>query len=115
MDSTIIIGTNILRPCVIVIRDTSELIAPLVIDVMKLSYLCKYIKDNFLSIFVALCPKGDDPLTVNQNYRQIQLSIHTHVSSGEIGLEYAGQTSYLSLSNPGNCGKYTYTLHTVRT
>ena len=51
-----------------------------------------------------MCPKGDDPLTVNQNYRQVQLSINTHVASGEVGLKYAGQVAYISLTNPGICG-----------
>lgn len=58
---------------------------------------------------VAMCPKGDDPLTVNQNYREILLTVQSSSASlsGSLGVEFLGQRSILSLSNPSgpNCIK----------
>lgn len=51
-----------------------------------------------------MCPKGDDPLTVNQNYRQLLMTVTTIKNSGKIGLEFNGKTAYFSLSHPGDCG-----------
>ena len=56
---------------------------------------------------LVMCPKGDDPMTLNQNYRQILLTVSTSYSTmaGTLGVVFAGQRSELSLSNPSssNC------------
>jgi hypothetical protein len=45
-----------------------------------------------------MCPKGDDPLTMNQNYRKIRLTVYTSDPSGSLGIEFLGTTTYMSLS-----------------
>ena len=52
-----------------------------------------------------MCPKGDDPLTINQNYREINVTVSNSYStslSGTLGIEFEGRTSYISLSYPSN-------------
>lgn len=47
-----------------------------------------------------MCPKGDDPLTANQNYRAIHLHVQVglyHFLSGRIGLEFQGTTVFVPL------------------
>ncbi len=47
-----------------------------------------------------MCPKGDDPLTINQNYRALQMEIITGSSyplSGKLGLTFLGKTTFLDL------------------
>jgi len=51
---------------------------------------------------MVMCPKGDDPMTINQNYRTIMLTV-TKTSgsfSGSLGFEFQGTTSYLPLTSP---------------
>jgi hypothetical protein len=52
-----------------------------------------------------MCPKGDDPITNHQNYREIGVNI-TRLSlgdlTGEIGIVFFGEISYISLSDPSN-------------
>ena len=51
---------------------------------------------------MVMCPKGDDPMTINQNYRTIRLTV-TKTSgsfSGSLGFEFQGTTSYLPLTSP---------------
>lgn len=55
-----------------------------------------------------MCPKGDDPLTINQNQREIFLTVETYSGrdlSGQLGLQFQGTRVYLSLTNPtsGKC------------
>ena len=47
-----------------------------------------------------MCPKGDDPLTMDQNYRQIKLIVseNTGALTGNIGLRFQGKVSYIPLS-----------------
>ena len=55
-----------------------------------------------------MCPKGDDPLTINRNHREIILRVHSdYTLSGSLGVEYNGETSILSLTSPSstNCRK----------
>ena len=57
--------------------------------------------------FVVMCPKGDDPMTLNQNYKQIMLVVESPngAVSGSLGIVYGGFTSLISLSSPSstNC------------
>eukprot|EP01031_Cornospumella_fuschlensis_P027953 gene27953-33756_t len=48
-----------------------------------------------------MCPKGDDPLTINQNSRAISFLVGTEHGPlmGAIGLRFQGTDHYLSLSN----------------
>lgn len=48
------------------------------------------------------CPKGDDPLTINQNYRSISLTVYktSGYFSGSLGFQFQGSTTYLSLTEP---------------
>ena len=48
-----------------------------------------------------MCPKGDDPLTENQNYRQIKMSVIGSMS-GTVGFEFLGKTAILSLTSPSS-------------
>jgi len=54
-----------------------------------------------------MCPKGDDPVTVNQVYRQIQLDVTDPGSTftGQLGITFQGETSYITLGAPtsSNC------------
>ena len=61
---------------------------------------------QFLRVFVfitlAKCPKGDDPLTINQNYRSILLTVASTGSydlEGQLGLNFMGETVMLTLSD----------------
>jgi hypothetical protein len=43
-----------------------------------------------------MCPKGDDPLTINQNFRSIQWDVYVgQVFRGKVGLEFQGTKVYL--------------------
>ena len=49
-----------------------------------------------------MCPKGDDPLTINQNYRSIKLRVATTSLSpldGRLGLGFMGSKTTITLSN----------------
>lgn len=54
-----------------------------------------------------MCAKGDDPLTINQNYRQLRMNvvIASGTQSGDIGFEFQGVTSFVDLDAPtsGSC------------
>ena len=55
--------------------------------------------------YIAVCPKGDDPWTVGQNNREINLRINSpnnSTLSGQLGIEFYGITSYISLTNTSN-------------
>lgn len=48
----------------------------------------------------AMCPKGDDPLTINQNYRSIKLRVESTGSydlEGKLGLQFMGSTVMMTL------------------
>lgn len=48
-----------------------------------------------------MCPKNDDPLTLNQNYRRIRMSVTGDGDYGlnnDVGLQYNGMIVYLSVS-----------------
>lgn len=53
---------------------------------------------------LVMCPKGDDPVTINQNYRQIRISVDNSDLNytGQIGIKFFGEISYLSLVNSTN-------------
>mmetsp|Transcript_25057 Transcript_25057/g.34416 ORF Transcript_25057/g.34416 Transcript_25057/m.34416 type:complete len:940 (-) Transcript_25057:67-2886(-) len=53
---------------------------------------------------LVMCPKGDDPLTTNQNYASILLSVEVKEITGKLGIEYQGKVIYISLTHPGDCG-----------
>jgi hypothetical protein len=49
---------------------------------------------------LSMCPKGDDPLTINQNYRRIRLRLSTRfgkIHSGDLGLQFQGTKVYIAL------------------
>lgn len=49
-----------------------------------------------------MCPKGDDPLTINQNYRKITMLVASRGSydlEGRLGLQFMGQKVILTLSD----------------
>lgn len=50
----------------------------------------------------AMCAKGDDPMTINQNFRSIKLTVYKTLGyfSGSIGFNFQGVTTFLSLSSP---------------
>lgn len=59
---------------------------------------------NFF-VFVVMCPKADDPFTVDQNDRAILLVVKSNNSvplQGLLGIKLYGSTSYISLSVPSN-------------
>ena len=53
-----------------------------------------------------MCPKADDPITVNQYDRAIGISIQSHNHSmpleGSVGITLYGETSYISLTYASN-------------
>jgi len=53
-----------------------------------------------------MCPKGDDPVTENQNYREFSLDVYGTLT-GKIGLKFMGVTSYISLASPSSTNCYT--------
>ena len=53
-------------------------------------------------IFIAMCPKGDDPLTINQNYRQLTMVVASTGSydlTGKLGLTFMGSTVQMTLTD----------------
>lgn len=49
-----------------------------------------------------MCPKGDDPLTINQNHRSILMRVQSTGSydlEGRLGLTFMGKTVLLTMSN----------------
>ena len=56
-----------------------------------------------------MCPKGDDPMTLHQNFRKIHLAyesptIHEEEGTGyELGLEFMGHTLYFDVRDPNVC------------
>ena len=51
----------------------------------------------------AMCPKGDDPLTDSQNYRQILLTIFDYSPfTGVVGVSFQGDTTFISLASPSS-------------
>jgi hypothetical protein len=54
----------------------------------------------------AMCPKGDDPVTDSQAYRQIKLTVSDYAPfAGTLGISFQGEKSFISLANPSssNC------------
>lgn len=52
-----------------------------------------------------MCPKGDDPMTMDQSYRQIQMTVTRSTGGalhGTIGMIFQGKISYISLTNPSD-------------
>ena len=52
---------------------------------------------------VEMCPKGDDPITKNQELRKITFTFTSTLSTGltgSVGVEFLGTTSFISLSSP---------------
>ena len=49
-----------------------------------------------------MCAKGDDPLTINQNYRQMKFSVKVDSGSiaGDVGISFQGTTTYVDLDAP---------------
>ena len=53
------------------------------------------------SVISVMCPKGDDPLTINQYSRSLQLDVMgISALSGEIAVEFQSEKIYLSLTAP---------------
>eukprot|EP00981_Chlorochromonas_danica_P005499 scaffold1110_cov182-Ochromonas_danica.AAC.26 len=55
-----------------------------------------------------MCPRDDDPLTINQNYRSIKVKVHSYyLLAGTMGLEFQGTTIFLPMINytNGNCSE----------
>lgn len=53
-----------------------------------------------------MCPKGDDPLTINQNYRKIRMTLTAGSAfGGDLGFTFQGATTFMSLASPSaeNC------------
>ena len=47
-----------------------------------------------------MCPKADDPVTDNQNYREILLTVNGPVNfGGSLGLTFQGETTLLPLAS----------------
>lgn len=46
-----------------------------------------------------MCPKGDDPMTINQVYRKIQFDIKSkrYIPTGQIGIEFQGKKVYIDI------------------
>ena len=44
-------------------------------------------------------------MTLNQNYREILLTVHASYFSGTLGIQFMGETTYISLTSPSsnNC------------
>jgi hypothetical protein len=66
--------------------------------------LCVQVSSLFVLIGVsaAMCPKGDDPLTINQNYRSILMRVQSTGSydlEGRLGLTFMGKTISLTMSD----------------
>lgn len=58
---------------------------------------------NLLSV---MCPRGDDPITQNQDNKKIILIVTTDSDFfGSLGIQFQGETSYLDLPSPStpNC------------
>jgi|LauGreStaDraftv2_3_1035109.scaffolds.fasta_scaffold46044_2 hypothetical protein len=53
-----------------------------------------------------MCPKGDDPITINQNNRQILLTVSGPTSqlqfTGLLGIVFFGEISVLDINNPSS-------------
>mmetsp|Transcript_32455 Transcript_32455/g.54721 ORF Transcript_32455/g.54721 Transcript_32455/m.54721 type:complete len:1172 (-) Transcript_32455:434-3949(-) len=50
---------------------------------------------------LAMCPKGDDPLTINQNYRSIYVEVQTFSGEhleGRVGLQFMGEKLWLTMN-----------------
>lgn len=50
-----------------------------------------------------MCPKGDDPMTTEQNQRKLQLTISSSYSTGftgSLGIEFLGIITYIDIVNP---------------
>ena len=46
-----------------------------------------------------MCPKGDDPITTDQNYYQFQLEAQsTSTTTGYVGIVFSGVTSFIPVS-----------------
>lgn len=57
-----------------------------------------------------ICPKGDDPVTINQDYRKISLYVTTQTPaytypSGKLGLELYGKVAFIDMSLPEKCSQ----------
>ena len=65
-----------------------------------------YFTITILIQYIAMCPKGDDPITINQNHRQILLTVNGPQSqlqfSGLLGLVFFGEISVLDIYNPSS-------------
>ena len=50
-----------------------------------------------------MCPKVDDPLTINQREYQIMLTVSSDTSNqGTLGVEFQGESIYLDLDSPSS-------------
>jgi len=50
-----------------------------------------------------MCPKGDDPATDSQSYRQILLTVTDYPPfTGLLGVQFQGETTFMSLSAPNS-------------
>lgn len=61
------------------------------------SVLCRHFSHLLSAV---MCPKGDDPLTINQNYRALRINVIAggYVPlAGKLGLTFLGATTFLEL------------------
>jgi len=79
---------------------------PYLIDGLHYSLVSKHIIFIFLVLIflycihlLGMCPKGDDPLTVNQTYRAInlQVTLQSLPPNGTLGIQFEGDTLYMPL------------------
>ena len=61
----------------------------------------------FLCVYSVMCPKGDDPLTVDQNLYEFQVDVYkgTSAFNGHIGIKFERRTAFISVASPSssNC------------
>jgi hypothetical protein len=67
-------------------------------------YACGLVVLNVISLIIEMCAKGDDPLTVDQEYYKFRFQVdhQGYTPSGYIGLVLDGKTAEISLSQPSS-------------
>jgi hypothetical protein len=64
-------------------------------------YMQGYPSSNLFSR-IAMCPKGDDPLTLNQNVRKVMMHVQSGSRSflyGKVGMQFQGTVTYIPLED----------------
>ncbi len=56
-----------------------------------------------LCFYIEMCPKGDDPLTVNQIDRSYRINVQApNTLTGYLGIRFQGEIMYLNLNSPSS-------------